>query len=345
MMSWKKVLVGTETTLIEAISALDKGALQIALVVDQGRRLLGTITDGDIRRSLLKGRGLDALVDVVMNKNPLTIQYGMPRSEALLLMRSQSVLCLPVVDKNNRVIGLETSERLLLHGDERTSVVLMAGGKGMRLRPLTENIPKPLLKVKGKPVLAHIIERFVEQGFKTFYISINYRGEMIRDHFGDGSNYGAQIYYIEEDKALGTGGALSLLPLEDLSENIVVMNSDLLTTLNFRQLLDFHRKNGGVATMAVRDYSFRVPYGVVQADAERFVAMVEKPAHSYFVNAGIYVLNSNQIKLVPKDEFFDLPSMFDLLNGRSEKLTVFPLREDWLDIGSHQDYALANDEA
>lgn len=345
MKELKDILVKPELPVLEAVRILDCTAMQILLVVDQRQKLLGTITDGDIRRAILRGLEMQTPVSSVMNLRPATIAPNVGRDAALSLMRSRSIHCIPVVDEGGRVVGLETESRLLRQGEEDVWVVLMAGGKGMRLRPLTESIPKPLLEVNGKPMLEHIIGRFSEQGFRRFILSVNYRSEMIVDHFGDGSRHGVEIQYIEEDKPLGTGGALSLLPSDKLSDEIIVMNGDLLTTLNFRQLLDFHRVHGGAATMAVRDYSFRVPYGVVRVDGEHFVDVVEKPAHSCFVNAGIYVISSDQLQHIPKEVFFDLPDLFSLLKARGEKLTAFPIREEWRDVGSHKDYELAQTES
>ena len=345
MRKLQEILITPDIPVLEAIKVLDRSALQILLVVNREKQLLGTLTDGDIRRAILRGFDLNTPVAGAMNDTPITVDTSAGRDQALLLMRSKCIHCIPVVDGQNRVQGLETESRLLWQGSEKTQVILMAGGLGMRLRPLTESIPKPLLKVNGKPMLEHIIGRFVEQGFRSFFLSVNYKAEMIRDYFGDGSELGIEINYLEEDKPLGTGGALSLLPTETVSDNIIVMNGDLLTTLNFRQLLDFHAASGGVATMAVRDYSIRVPYGVVQVDGEQFVDVVEKPAHSYFVNAGIYVIGRDQLKHIPENCFFDLPDLFGRLKQQGEKVTVFPLCEEWRDIGSHQEYESANRQA
>lgn len=345
MKRFQDITISPGSSILQAIETLNSTSLQVLLVVDRDMHLLGTVTDGDIRRGILRGLGLDAAIDNAMNTHPITIGRDIGRDAALSLMRSKSIHCVPVVDESRRVVGLETETRLLWQGIEDTWVVLMAGGLGMRLRPLTESVPKPLLEVNGKPMLEHIIGRLAEQGFRRFFLSVNYKSEMIKGHFGDGAGYGVEISYIEEDKPLGTGGALSLLPADGMSDNIIVMNGDLLTTLNFRQLLDFHRAHGGVATMAVRDYSIRVPYGVVQVDDENFIDVVEKPAHSYFVNAGIYVIGSEQLQHIPKEVFFDLPDLFGLLKMQGKKVTVFPLREEWRDIGNFQDYELAQSDA
>ena len=345
MKQLNEILVSPETSILQGIETIDSSALQILLVVDGAGRLLGSVTDGDVRRAILHGRDLNESVSVVMNPNPISVLEGTTRDVVLSLMQAKSIHCVPVVDKEGHVVGLETQSRLLWQGvEDDTCVVLMAGGLGMRLRPLTESVPKPLLEVNGKAMLEHIIERFVEQGFKRFYLSVNYKSEMIRQHFGDGADFGAHISYIDEDKPLGTGGALSQLPTECMSDNIIVMNGDLLTTLNFRQLLDFHNVHSGCATMCVRDYSIQVPYGVVAVEGEHFIDIIEKPAHSYFVNAGVYVIRSDELKHIPSDRFYDLPDLFSQLKEQGKKVTVFPLREDWRDIGNIHEFQQAQGE-
>lgn len=335
------ILIPPSTSIFEAIKAIDAGSLQILLIVENGH-LTGTVTDGDIRRSILRGLSTDEPVTRVMNANPVTVNPATSRGDILALMHAESIHCVPVINDSGCIVGLETDSSSLLEGIEDTHVVLMAGGLGMRLRPLTESVPKPMLAVNGKPMLEHIIERFVGQGFRRFYLSVNYKSELIRQHFGDGTDFGVTISYLDESKPLGTGGALSLLPTEDISENIIVMNGDLLTTLNFRQLLDFHNLQGGHATMCVRDYSFQVPYGVVQADGADFIDIVEKPAHTCFVNAGVYVIRVSELKHIPDNVFYDLPDIFGQLKAQGKSVTVFPVREDWRDIGNFHDYELAN---
>ncbi len=335
------ILIPPSTSIFEAIKAIDAGSLQILLIVENGR-LMGTVTDGDIRRSILRGLGTDEPVTRVMNANPVTVNPATGRGDILALMRAESIHCVPVINASGYVIGLETDSSSLLEGIEETHVVLMAGGLGMRMRPLTESVPKPMLAVNGKPMLDHIIARFIEQGFRRFYLSVNYKSELIRQYFGDGTDLGVNISYLDENKPLGTGGSLSLLPTDDISENIIVMNGDLLTTLNFRQLLDFHNLQGGHATMCVRDYSFQVPYGVVQVEGAEFVDIVEKPAHTCFVNAGVYVIRASELKHIPHNVFYDLPDIFGQLKTQGKRVNVFPVREDWRDVGSKKDYELAN---
>jgi hypothetical protein len=275
MKSIRDILITPEMSLLESMALLDQTALRILLVVDAQGQLLGTVTDGDIRRMVLRGKSLSLPISNAMNANPITISSGKDRGSAVSLMKNERIHCVPVLDQSRRVVGLETDARLLWQDIENTWVVIMAGGLGMRLRPLTETVPKPLLNVNGRPLLDRIFEGLEDQGFRRFALSVNYKSEMIKNHFGDGSARGVEIVYVEESKPLGTGGALSLLPKRCHSENIVVMNGDLLTSLNFRHLLDYHREHGSAATMTVRDYSFQVPYGVVEVEGESFVGIID----------------------------------------------------------------------
>jgi dTDP-glucose pyrophosphorylase/predicted transcriptional regulator len=341
MKSIRNIMITPEMSLLEAMALLDQTALQILLVVDAQGHLLGTVTDGDIRRMILRGEKLSLPISNAMNANPITISSGKDRKSAISLMKKERIHGVPVLDKSARVVGLETESQLLWQDIENTWVVIMAGGLGMRLRPLTETVPKPMLNINGRPLLERIMEGLQNQGFRRFVLSVNYKSEMVKDHFGDGAARGVEIVYVEESKPLGTGGALSLLPERCHSENIVVMNGDLLTSLNFRHLLDYHREHGSAATMTVRDYSFQVPYGVVEVEGESFVDIIEKPAHSYFVNAGIYVLGIDQLQCIPKGVSYDLPNLFSLLKSQGKKVTIFPLYENWTDIGSMADYEMA----
>jgi len=337
-----KILVSKEATIIQAIKHIDAGALQILLVVDENERLLGSVTDGDIRRGVLQGLDMSESISRVMNVNPVTVHEGASRRSVLALMQAQSIHCIPIVNYDGIVRGLETETKLLWQGIEDTWVVLMAGGLGMRLRPLTENTPKPLLPVNGKPILEGILERFIEQGFRKFYMSVNYKAEMFSQHFGDGTKWGCKISYLHEVKRLGTAGALSLLPKENTPEDIIVMNGDLMTAVDFHQLLDFHHKTSSCATMCVRDYSMQVPYGVVEVDGHLFKGVKEKPAHRHYINAGIYVLQPELLVNFPENEFMDITDYFTTLHESGNTVSVFPMRENWLDIGDLKEYEKAN---
>ncbi len=343
MKDFSQTLVGPGMPILEAIKAIEAGSRQIALVVDDARHLLGTVTDGDIRRGILRGIGLDQPVSAVMNSHPLTANLNQERDAILRLMRDREIHQIPLLDSGGRLVGLETLDELIHRDQVDVWVVLMAGGLGTRLRPLTENTPKPLLSVGGRPLLETIIESFANQGFQRIFLSVNYKAEMFEQHFGDGSRYGVSIEYINEPDRRGTAGALTLLPTRP--ENpLIVMNADLLTTLDFRQFLEFHRSQRAKATMGVREYSFQVPYGVVRADQARLLSITEKPVQQFFVSAGMYVLEPDALNVIPNDTFYDMPMLFEALLAQGAEASVFPVREYWLDIGRLDDLERAQSE-
>ena len=343
MTRWKEVLVSTQTSLRDAAQILDANALQIVLVVDEEKRLLGTVTDGDIRRGILKGMALTEPVQSIMNPNPSVARANESPKSVLAEMKRKTLHHMPLVDEQGRVVGLDTLDELINPQIRENRVVLMAGGLGSRLRPLTDDCPKPMLKVGNKPLLETILENFIEYGFCRFYISVNYMSEVVKSYFGDGSRWGVAISYLEEDQRLGTAGALSLLP-ERPSEPLLVMNGDLLTKVNFSQLLDFHASHLAMGTMCVREYDFQVPYGVVKIENHRITGIDEKPVQRFFVNAGIYVLQPEALDIISPNTFFDMPSLFEKFIEQRNETAVFPIREYWLDIGHMADYERANGE-
>ena len=344
MNSWENILVSPDTALQTAIGVLDRGGLQIAVVVDGDRRILGTVTDGDVRRALIRQVSLESPISTAMNPQPRTALIGATQESILQLMERHQLSQIPIVDGENRVIGIETLHGLL-HGRKRDNAVfLMAGGFGKRLQPLTENCPKPLLNVGDQPILEIIIENFVHAGFHRFFISTHYRPDMIRERIGDGSRWNIDVEYVHEDEPLGTGGALGLLPKGVIKEPMFMMNGDLLTNLNFNTLLDFHEKNDGVATMCVREYEHRVPYGVIEGDGLRVMAMVEKPSYRYFINAGIYVLSPELIESVEPDKRVDMPDLLERQIAADRRVNMFPVHEYWLDIGRMEDFQRAQSD-
>ena len=343
MTSWKDILLPPNASIRDAIRVLDNSAKQIVLIVDEDKVLLGTVTDGDIRRGILKGMGLDIPVREIMNPDPTCLRAGEVKENILAAMQRKRLHQIPTVDENRRVVGLEVLDELLYKRERPNAVVLMAGGLGMRLRPLTENCPKPMLKVGNKPLLETILENFIEYGFRRFYFSVNYMADMVESHFGDGSPWGVEITYIHENQRMGTAGALSLLPgKQDFP--LLVMNGDLLTKVNFEQLLAFHVEHHAQATMCVREYDFQVPYGVVRIDNHRVAGIDEKPVKKFFINAGIYVLEPETLDLIPNDVYFDMPRLFDKLIELKKITSAFPVREYWIDIGHMADYDRANGE-
>ena len=343
MSAWKEILVSSETTIREAIRVLDESTKQIVLVVDENNCLVGTITDGDIRRGILKGLSLDEDTQKIMNSDPTVAMMDEGREMILATMQRKGLHHIPLVDEKHRVMGLETLDELIQPCARANRVVLMAGGLGSRLSPLTDACPKPMLKVGNKPLLETILENFIEYGFHRFYISVNYMANVVESYFGDGSHWGVDIDYLHEEQRLGTAGALSLLP-EKPTESLLVMNGDLLTKVNFKQLLEFHSKHHALATMCVREYDFQVPYGVVKIDAHRITSIDEKPIQRFFVNAGIYVLEPETLDLIAPNTNFDMPTLFEKLIELKQETTAFPIREYWLDVGQLADYDRANGE-
>lgn len=340
MSKWGSLLLGTETTLFDTLRTLAAGSAQIVLIVDENRKLLGTVTDGDIRRGILKGCALTDPVKTVMNGNPVTLIYGDHNNEALLaLMVKNHIHQLPLVDKKGCVQELLTMDALLNLADKPNLVVIMSGGLGKRLKPLTDTIPKPMLKMGGKPLLESNIEKLKMEGFKRFCITVGYKAEMIKSHFGDGSRWDVSIEYIHEDKPLGTAGALSYLPKEQ--SPILVMNGDLLTSVKFSNLMDFHEKNAADFTLCVRSFEYQFPYGVVELDNHTITGIKEKPLYKHYVNAGVYVMNPSMLEFIPKDTYFPMTDLIENLISMDKKVQGFPLMEYWSDIGQLNDYEKA----
>jgi len=343
MKQYKNILITPETTILKTIELIDASSMQIALVVDGNNRLLGTVSDGDVRRGILKGVQLNEPVQHIMFTSPTVARTNESRDSILALMKSKQLRQIPVVDENDCVVGLEVWNELIDVRELDNYVVLMAGGLGSRLGHLTKDCPKPLLKVGNKPILETILDNCKEYGFRKFFISVNYKAEMLREYFGDGSSFGVEIQYIQESKRLGTAGALGLLPGKP-NHPILVMNADVLTKVNFRQLLDFHIEHNAMATMCVREYDLQVPYGVVTIDRHRLTGIEEKPVHKFFVNAGIYLINPECLQFVPDNDYFDMPTLFDILVAKQFETAAFPVREYWLDVGRVADFERANGE-
>lgn len=343
MKNIRDIFVTRDAPILSAMQHLEKGAAQIVLVVDAADRLLGTVTDGDVRRALLRGVGLDRPVAEAMNRTPVTARSGTTQEEAIALMRERAIHQLPIVD-GEKVVGLITFDEALRALREETLVVLVAGGLGSRLRPLTEETPKPLLAVGGKPLLEITIANLARQGFARFFIAVNYKADMFRAHFADGRSLGVEIGYLQENESLGTAGALRLLP-ERPAAPLLVMNGDVLTNLDARQLLLFHREQSVAATMCVREYEWRIPYGVVRIDRGRLAEFEEKPTRKEFVNAGIYALSPEALDQIPPSGPIDMPDLFRRVALNRGPAAVYPLREYWIDIGHLDDLQRAQGDA
>ncbi|MBX9769783.1 MAG: nucleotidyltransferase family protein, partial [Candidatus Obscuribacterales bacterium] len=310
---------------------------------DEGYRLLGTVTDGDIRRGILRGISLEDSVAKVMNVTPTVAKDSQSHHDILKQMKAKRLHQIPVLEDSGHVVGVRFLNDFLQTGSDEHWVILMAGGLGTRLRPLTNDLPKALLPVGDKPLLEHIINQFAEQGFHRFFISLHYKADMVFDLLGDGSKLGVQISYLHEQQQLGTAGALGLLP-ERPTNTFLVMNADLVTQVNFSQLLAFHKEQQATATMCVQQYDFQVPYGVIQLDGCRVAKIDEKPTQSFFVNAGICAFEPSVLDYVNVGEHLDMPALFTKLMHSAEPVSAFAVREQWLDIGRKADYQKAQEE-
>lgn len=343
MKSVENLKLSPKSTIREALHIIDTGAMQIAIVVDEHDRLIGTLTDGDIRRGLLNNLSLDASIESIVFKTPTVATLSDTKEEILKKALNKKLHQIPIVDEENRVIGIKEIEELVKSQPKPNKVILMVGGLGTRLYPLTETTPKPMLKVGNKPILQTIVEKFAEYGFINIVMCVNYKSHIIQDYFGDGSNFGVNIEYILEEQRMGTAGALSLFNVIP-GEPFFVMNGDLLTNVNFEHLLDYHISQNAIATMGVREYDFQVPYGVVNVNGNQILSIEEKPTHKFFVSAGIYMLSPEVLSMIPKNEFYDMPTLFEALIKHGKTTISFPIREYWLDIGRMEEYERANSE-
>ncbi len=337
---WEKSIVLENSSIMDAVKAIDESGMQIALIVNGDRKLKGILTDGDIRRAVLRGVNFSDSIDSVMKKNPVVARVGQSNSEIRGIMKAKQVHQIPIVDDEGRVKNVVLFVDVIGKHRHDNPIVLMAGGLGTRLMPLTENVPKPMLKVGTKPILEIIIESFIEKGFYNFYLSVNYRSEMIEAYFGEGSKWDINIRYIREEKRLGTAGSLSLLP--DIPDKpLIVMNGDILTKVDFSALLSYHILENAMGTMAVREFCSTIPYGVIETDKNVIMSIVEKPTEKYMVNAGIYVLNPSVVEIVKKNSYVDMPGLFETMIDMGNKTIVFPIREYWIDIGKRDDFEKA----
>ncbi|HAJ26566.1 MAG TPA: alcohol dehydrogenase [Syntrophus sp. (in: bacteria)] len=343
MKDWKKTIIHASRPILEALKILEDIALQIALVTDDDGRLIGVVTDGDIRRAMLQGVALTEAIQGIMFRDFTVVNPSTSREEILSLMKARDLRQIPVIDDSGKVVDLKIMLDLIRHPEKENWVVLMAGGLGTRLQPLTDDCPKPLLKVGNKPILETAVENFVQFGFRNFFVSVNYKAHMIEALLGDGSRWGVKISYLRESEKMGTAGSLSLLE-EKPSAPLIVMNADVLTRVNINYLLDFHQSQRSAATMCIRKYHFQVPYGVVKTDENKFLSVDEKPEFNFFVNAGIYILDPQILDFIPQNKYFDMTGLFEKVVHNRLNTAVFPIHEYWVDIGRYEDFERANDD-
>ncbi len=343
MKNWQSALIGPDTSLREALEIIDATGFRLAIVVDEQRHLLGTLSDGDARRALLGGLSMNERVSRAMHSDPTTVVLSDAPLEVLSTMRRTGLHQLPIVDAARTIVGLALISDYLTAPQRDNWVVIMAGGLGTRLQELTRETPKPMLKVGSRPLLETIIRGYADQGFHRFYLAVNYKAEQIETHFGDGHQFGVDIRYLREDQRLGTAGPLSLLPERPMYP-IIVTNADLLMKENFGHLVDQHEAAGTHATMAVRHYEMQVPFGVVEVHEGRIQSIEEKPIQRFVVSAGINVLSPEVLDLVPAGRFLDMPALFDATLKHGLKARAYQIDGYWLDIGCLPDLERANSE-
>lgn len=334
---WRQALLPLESTIQQAIRNLDQVAIQIVMVVNANGELLGAITDGDIRRGLLRGLDLNSPIDTIIYRDALVVPPQISREMAVHLMQANKILQLPVVDENRRVVGLYLWDELAAPAARQNLMVIMAGGLGTRLRPHTDNCPKPLLPVAGKPMLEHIIDRAKGEGFEHFVLAIHYLGHMIEDYFGNGERWQVRIDYLREPLSLGTAGGLVLLTPRP-NAPFIVTNGDVLTDIRYGELLDFHTRQAAAATMAVRLHEWQHPFGVVQIQGVEIVGFEEKPIARTHINAGVYALEPGSLDLLGPSERCDMPTLFERLQAKSKRTVAYPMHEPWLDVGRPDDF-------
>ena len=339
-------LVATTATVGQVMACIDRNTKGIALVVDADGRLLNTVTDGDVRRAILAGIKLDSPLQPLLadkrqkaRATPITAPAGTPAAELLRLMQERSIRQLPLVDAAGKPTELVTLDELLPNDALPLQAVIMAGGAGTRLRPLTQDVPKPMLPVGGKPMLEHVIAQLRGAGIHRVNITTHYKREVIENHFGDGRGFGVEVSYVKESQPLGTAGAIGLM--ESPKEPLLVVNGDILTRVDFRAMLRFHREHKADLTVAVRQYDVNVPFGVIQTNGERVTGVEEKPVLNFFVNAGIYLLEPQVHPFIPNGQRYDMTELIQRLVSQGRRVVSFPVLEYWLDIGQPEDYVAA----
>jgi len=342
-MSHKNYLVNFKESIVKAIKAINECGHQIAFITDDNQAVIGSVSDGDIRRALLKNISLNEEVSKIMNKDFVYVSDSVNRQTIISLMSTKNLRQIPCLDEKMRLLKVFDLEDFIGFQRLENPVIIMAGGLGSRLQPLTQDCPKPMLKVSGKPILETILLQCIEAGFHNFYFSVNYLKDKIIDYFQDGSKWGIKISYILEDDPLGTAGALSNLTVNS-NHDVLVLNGDILSRVDFHGLLNFHKESKAKASLCVVEEKVQVPYGVIEIESTNILSISEKPTYSFHVNAGIYLLNPSLLKLLPENDYFDMPDLIKLAIEKKEKVIAFPIHEFWLDIGHHEQYRRANNE-
>ena len=343
-----RLTVSPGDSIHDAIARIDRNSAGIVLVLDAGGRLAGTVTDGDIRRALLAGADLKRPVGELLTaksaaspRHPVTASAEAGHESWLQIMKEHVVRQLPLTDAEGRISGLVTMDELL-PDHLPIQAVIMAGGYGKRLRPLTEDLPKPMLPVGDRPLMEHLVDQLRDAGIRRVHVATHYRAEKITEHFGDGSEFGVELTYVAEDQPMGTAGALSRL--DRPAGPLLVVNGDILTRVDFRAMLAFHREHRADMTVAVRKYDVNVPYGVIECSGVCVTGIAEKPLYSFLVNAGIYLIEPSVHACIPAERRFDMTDLIHVLLRQQRAVVSFPILEYWLDVGQPLDYQRAQED-
>lgn len=339
---WRNAILPSTANVQQAITNLDDQAIQIVLIINEHGTLEGTLSDGDIRRGLLRGIGMDSPICEVMNKNPMVVPQNVGAEMVIKIMTVNKIRQIPIVNDENRVVGLHLWDRMTAQDVIPNTMIIMAGGKGTRLRPYTADLPKPMLHVAGRPMLEHILSKGIDEGFRSFVISVGYLGHMIESYFGNGEKLGIDISYIEETEPLGTAGALSLME-QTFELPFVVTNGDVITKIQYSKIIEFHSQNHALGTMAVHSHEWQNPYGVVKLDGIEIIEFEEKPITSSQINAGVYALSNEVLSYLPKAKYCDMPCLFEKLQSAGKRVVAYPMHESWIDVGRPNDLEIANE--
>ena len=336
------VIISPTTSIAEAIAQLDKAGTGALILCSGGPKLYGLLTDGDIRRAVLRGIPLDTACAHIAIRNPMTTRPTISAADVLHLMNQRDIHHVPVVDAEGNVVDLILRKDIVAEVQLNLSAVVMAGGYGKRLLPLTEKVPKPMLPVGDRPLLERTIEQLRRSGIRDVNLITHYLADSIEQHFGDGRSFGVRLSYIQEDHPLGTAGGLKLM--KKPTRPFLVINGDILTGLSFEAMYDYHRKNDAEITVGVRKYEVKVPFGVVECDDIRITQIKEKPSLAFFVNAGIYLLAPSVYDCIPEGQHFNMTDLIQKLLDSGRLVASFPIMEYWLDVGQHEDYKRAQED-
>ena len=332
----KNISINPNAKISDVLKTINKNEIKFIIVVDKNKKLLGTVTDGDLRRTILKKIDLNSPVKLIMNKKPITVNTHLKKVDLIKFMKQKSIQQLPILNEKKSVIDVAILKELIDPTFIDNAVILMAGGLGKRLMPLTKNLPKPMLLIGNKPILQRLFESMIDQGFHNFYFSINFKGNIIKKHFGDGSKWGVKINYIIENDYMGTAGSLSLIK-ENISNDVIVLNSDLFTDINFVSLLNFHKLKKSDATMVVNEREFQIPYGVINLKKNKILSISEKPKTKSYINSGIYIISPTIFKKIPK-KFIDMTSFFENMIQQKKNVFAYVSNELWIDIGNFEEF-------